>query len=371
MKVAFVYDRVNKFGGAERLLLVLHEIWPEAPIYTAVYNPKTAKWAKVFKVYPSFLNKLPFAKTWHEIYPWLMPIAFESFDFSGYDVVISVTSAEAKGIITKPETLHICYCLTPTRYLWSGEKDYLENPGFGMLNFLARQFVRPVFRYLKRWDLVACSRPDYYLAISENVKKRIKKYYDKDSEVIYPPVGLKRNWRVKIENQGKYFLVVSRLVSYKKVDLVVKVFNKLGEKLKIVGTGREMGRLKKMAKGNIDFLGELTDKELLRYYQESRALIMPQAEDFGLVSLEAQSFGKPVIAFGKGGGEETVINGKTGVLFNLQNEEALLQAIKKFEQMEISPLECIKNAEKYDKEDFMKKFKKKVLEKYQQYKEEM
>jgi len=170
MKIALVYDRVSKIGGAERVLEVLHEIWPKAPLYTAVYNPKTAPWAKKFKVVPSFLNCFPFAKTKHEAYPWLTPLVFESFDLTNFDIVISVTSAEAKGIITRPETLHICYCLTPTRYLWSGYKDYFRNKTFRFL-------TKPIVGYLRYWDKIAAQRPDIYLAISKNVATRIKKYY--------------------------------------------------------------------------------------------------------------------------------------------------------------------------------------------------
>jgi len=374
MKVALVYDRVNKFGGAERVLLALHEIWPEAPLFTAVYNPKTACWAGVFKVIPSFLNKFPLAKTNHEIYVGLAPIAFESFDFSDFDVVISVTSAEAKGIITKPSTFHICYCLTPTRYLWSGEKDYFANPGFGGFNFLARVLIKPLFSYLKKWDKIACFRPDCMVAISKNVQARIKKYYGRESDFIYPLVGIKMNQEGEVssaadKDKERYFLIVSRLVSYKKVDLAVGVFNKLGWRLKIVGVGREMGRLKKMAKGNVEFLGELTDEALLGYYQGCAALIMVQEEDFGLVAVEAQSTGKPVIAYRKGGAAESVIDGKTGILFGVQSKEGLLQGLRKFERMEFSAKACRQNAARFAKEVFKKEFKRLVLSKYREFKE--
>ena len=323
MKVALVYDRVNKIGGAERVLEVLHEIWPEAPLYTAVYYPPGAPWAKKFKVIPSFLNKWPLAKKHHELYPWLTPLAFESFDFSDFDLVISITSAEAKGIITKPKTKHFCYCLTPTRYLWSGYSDYFFNKGL-------RWLAQPMVGWMRNWDKIAAQRPDEYLAISQEVQRRIKKYYHRESIVLYPPIDTEKFYPTEKNQNGDYFLIVSRLVSYKKIDLAVKAFNKLCLPLKIVGTGNQMFKLKTSAASNIEFLGELTDQELLSYYQDCRALIFPQKEDFGLVPLEAQSCGKPVIAFAGGGALETVIEGKTGTFFKPQSVKALMEKVKNF-----------------------------------------
>lgn len=361
MKVALIYDRVNKIGGAERVLQVLHEIWPDAPLYTAVYNPKTAPWAKDFKVIPSFLQKFPFAKTHHEAYPWLTPLAFESFNFDAFDVVISITSAEAKGVITKPGTLHICYCLTPTRYLWSGYFDY-KIPPLG----------RPFISRLRIWDQVASQRPDIYLAISKNVQKRIKKYYRRESEVIYPPVDLNKfkmkNEKLKMTNENKkFFLIVSRLVSYKKVDIAIEAFNRLGLPLKIVGTGTEMGRLKRLAKNNIEFLGQLTDTQLLGYYQRCQAVVFPQEEDFGLVPVETQACGKPVIAYRGGGTLETVVEGKTGEFFDEQTLGSLGAQVKKFKPEKYKPEDCCKNAEKFDLEIFKKKFKEAVEEKWKNF----
>ena len=351
MRVALVYDRINKIGGAERVLEALHEIFPDAPLYTAVYNPKTAPWAEKFNVIPSFLNKFPFAKRSHEVYPWLTPLAFESFDFSEFEVVISVTSEAAKGIITKPKTLHICYCLTPTRYLWSGYEDYFKNEVF-------RFFTKPVVSYLRRWDKIAAQRPDVFVAISKNVQQRIKKYYGRDSEVIYPPVDIDK---FPISNSqfpiGEYFLIVSRLVPYKKVNIAIQAFNKLGLPLKVVGTGREMGRLKRMAKKNIEFLGQLTDFQLLSYYQRCQAVVFPQEEDFGLVPLEAQACGKPVIAYRAGGALETVIERKTGEFFDKQTPENLEEIVKKFKPEKYKPEDCRQNALKFDIKIFKKKWK--------------
>jgi len=389
MKVALVYDRANKWGGAERLLLALHEMYPKAPLYTAVYNPQGAPWAKVFpKVIPSFLQKFPFAKSHHEAYFWLMPLAFESFDFSEYDLVISVTSESAKGIITQPKTLHICYCLTPTRYLWQSYEDYFKNPWWRALSL-------PIISKLRIWDQVASQRPDYYSAISQNVCNRIKKYYQRDSEVIYPPV----NFDVKAEHslfqpaprvsrardyghstlfgsqsggrgalekgdahllnnsQSDYFLVVSRLVPYKRIDIAIEAFNQLGTHLVIIGSGSEEKKLKKMARSNVQFLGQnLTDKELLPYYQDCRAIVCPGEEDFGLVPVEAQLCGKPVIAYKVGGVLETVIPGVTGEFFYPQTAEALIETVKHFKDKEYKSEDCQKNAEKFGCQVFKKRF---------------
>ena len=355
MKLAFVYDRVNKWGGAERVLLALHEIWPDAQLFTAVYDKKRAKWADVFEVHTSFLQHVPFAKRHHELYPWLTPMAFESFSFDGYDVVLSVTSAEAKNIITKPETVHICYCLTPTRYLWSGEKEYLKYSD-SISSFMFRIWKST----LKRWDMVASSRPDYYLAISNRVAKRIKKYYRRGVEkVIYPPVD---THTFTTNGNGEYFLCISRLVPYKRVDIVIDAFNKLGWPLKIIGSGTSERMLKKRANHNIEFVGgDLTDGQLDAYYQKARAFIFAGEEDFGIVSLEAQACGKPVICPRMSGMAETVIDGKTVVLFDHQTKESLLCALDKFTKGWYDSALCRKNAEKFSMSRFQKEMKEEIM----------
>lgn len=362
MKVVLVYDRVNKWGGAERVLLALHKIFPDAPLYTSVYNKNKAPWAKVFKIKTSFLQNFPFASQNHEFYAPLMPLAFESFTFDEYDLVISVTSEAAKGIITKPQTKHICYCLTPTRYLWSGYDEYFKNP---ILRFISK----PVIFYLRFWDKIATHRPDAFIAISRGVQKRIKKYYGRESKIIYPPVEIS-NSKFQIPNKSQiteyriqnteYFLIVSRLVPYKKIDLAIKVFNKLGLSLKIVGTGVWENKLKRMAKGDIEFLGYLTDKELVEYYKECQALIFPQEEDFGLAILEAQSFGKPVIALKKGGALDTITGGKTGIFFEAQNEKSLKDAILRFQKMNFNPEDSVKNAKKFSFDEFKTRLEKEI-----------
>jgi glycosyltransferase involved in cell wall biosynthesis len=367
MKVALVYDRVNKWGGAERVLLALHEIYPNAPLYTAVYNRKETSWASVFpRVIPSFLQNFPFASKYHEAYPCLMPLAFESFNFDPFDVVISVTSEAAKGIITKPKTLHICYCLTPTRYLWSGYFHYKDSPRYGILNPLVKPFIPLVASELRIWDRIAAERPDFYLAISENVAQRINKYYRRKAVIIYPGVDLAK-WQLTKKKRGDYFLVVSRLISAKRIDLVIEAFNTLGWPLKIIGDGSEMSSLKRRAHSNIDFLGQnLTDAKLKVYYQNCRALIFPGEEDFGLVSLEAQACGTPVIGYRSGGILETIENGVTGELFYPQTKEVLIRLLKKINLQKYEPASCRKNAERFDKEKFIVKFKQFVEDKWAQ-----
>jgi glycosyltransferase involved in cell wall biosynthesis len=346
MRLALVYDRVNKWGGAERVLLALHDIWPEAPLYTAVYDNKRAAWADVFRVHPSFLQHVPFVKNHHEWFPWLTPMAFESFNFDGYDVVLSVTSAEAKDIITKPKTIHICYCLTPTRYLWSGRTDY-EAAG------LAGQALKGLAPTLRKWDMVASTRPDYYLAISRHVSDRIKKYYKRTTEkVIYPPVDLRRF--TPGNDKGDYFITVSRLVPYKRVDLIIKAFNTLGWKLKIVGKGSQENYLKNIAKNNIEFIGgDLTDADLGAYYQRSRAFVAAADEDFGIVAVEAQACGKPVICPRNSGMAETVIDGITGELF----DKDLISTLQKFVKRRYDSNSCRTNAESFSVTRFQKEMK--------------
>ena len=358
-KVALIYDRVNKWGGAERVLLKLHEMFPDAPLYTSVHDEARAPWAKIFpKVYTSFLQGIPFAKGNHEFFGWLMPLAFESFSTGGgarfdkYDLVISVTSEAAKGIITKPGTYHICYCLTPTRYLWSHYDLYFKNK---LLRFISKPFIN----YLRKWDKMAAQRPDEIIAISTEVKNRIKKYYGRDSEIIFPPV---KTPEVAIVNHSRggyghgYYLIVSRLVPYKRVDLAIKAFNKLKLPLVIIGTGNQIDNLKLIANNNIKFAGQVSEEELIRYYKGARALIMPQEEDFGISAVEAQSFGAPVISFRGGGALETVIEGKTGLFFDCQTVKSLAQIVKKFDKCHFDKEELMLHAKNFSEDVFKKRF---------------
>ena len=355
-KVAIVYDRINKFGGAERVLLALHELWPNAPLYTAVYSPNRAQWARVFEIHPSFLQHVPFAQTHHEWLPWLTPMAFESFDFGGFDLVISVTSAEAKNVLTKPGTCHICYCLTPTRYLWSGYMTYRSIPSVGMPDWFASRVLQGVGSTLRRWDRVASARPDHYIAISQKVAERIVSYYGRKPEaVVYPPVDV-HFFKPKAKNRSTgYFLVVSRLVGYKRVDLVIDAFNELGWPLVIVGDGLDKDRLVKKARTNVTFVSSnLTDEELAGYYQDCRAFVFGGDEDFGLVAAEAQACGKPVVAYKNSGMAEIVLPGVTGELFDDQRPTSLIATLKKFSNRWYDSDLCYKNAQRFSVETFRK-----------------
>lgn len=367
-KIALVYDRINKFGGAERVLKILHHIYPQAPLFTAVYHPQKAGWAADWDVRPSFLDKFPFAKSTHELYPWLTPLAFESFDFTNFDLVLSITSAEAKGVITKPQTLHVCYCLTPTRYLWHDRKTYESSiPAF------IRPVIKPVFSSLLKWDQIASQRPDKYIAISKTVKNRIKSVYRRDAHLIYPPVNtnkFKKRQRSDIPlHFKKFYLTVSRLVPYKRIDLAIEASNRLKRNLIIVGTGLNMRKLRSIAGPTIYFAGKLTDEELILYYQSCDALIFPQEEDFGISVVEAQSAGKPVIAFQKGGAREIIKEGKTGIFFSEQTVDSLMEAIKKFEETSFSAQSCQQVAKQFDQQIFQELFTIKMEELWQKHKQ--
>lgn len=359
MNVALVYDRVNKIGGAERVLGALHELYPKAPLYTAVHHPQKTPWTKGWEVRPSFLNRLPLARSLHEIYPWLTPMAFESFDFSGFDVVLSVTSADAKGIITKPKTLHLCYLLTPTRYLWSDADLYRK-----AIPAALRPIAKPIFSYLRAWDKIASQRPDYLVAISNAVRERIKTYYHREATVIYPPVDVElfKSKRDGDLPYADYFLVVSRLVPHKRIDLAIAACNALKIPLVIVGTGWQMEKLKSQAGPTISFVGQLTDEMLVLYYQKCRALIFPQEEDFGIAVVETLAAGKPVIAYNRGGATEIVRKGKTGLFFSQQTSASLIRALQRFDHEHFKPEDCQENAERFSKSRFMREFSSKVAE---------
>jgi glycosyltransferase involved in cell wall biosynthesis len=349
LKIALVYDRVNKFGGAERVLTYLHNLFPDAPIYTLVHSPKEARWARGIRVIPSFFQIFPFFRTRHELLAPLAPLAFESHDMSDFDLVISVTSADAKSVLVKPGTLHLCYCLTPTRYLWHLSEYQTD--------WKMKIFPKFLQRLLKYIDFIAAARVDYMIAISREVQKRIHLYYRRPSSLVYPPVEDKFfSKSVLGANRGGYYLVVSRLIPYKKVDLVIATFNKLGLPLKIVGQGSQKKRLENMARGNIEFIADSTDSTLIDLYRRAKATIFPQEEDFGLVPLESMACGTPVIAYKKGGALETIVSGKTGVFFAHQSIRSLTKAIIDLESINIDPHDCRTQASNFSEQKFYKSF---------------
>lgn len=355
MKVAIVYDRVTTYGGAETVLLALHQIWPDAPLFTAFYHRQAAPWADSFpQVTASFLNKLPFASRHHEWFAWATPIAFESFNFTPYDLVISVTSAEAKGIITSPDTRHICYLLTPTRYLWSHTHLHTRSSYSLTSNPLGRLLATPLISRLRNWDFLAASRPDHFIAISQTVKNRAAKYYRRPVDaVIYPPVTpIAKSKKTYSNLPTNYYLLVSRLVPYKRVDIAVEAFNRLGLPLVIVGSGALETKLRRRAQKNIIFQGFVSRDKLSYLYHHASAVIFPSEEDFGIVPVEAQSAGVPVIAYAKGGASETVIAGKTGLFFHHHTPPSLARAVAKFSSLKLKSSHCRQNAANYSLDKF-------------------
>jgi len=371
MRVALIHDYLNQYGGAEKVLEAFCEIFPEAPIYTLIYDPK--KMRGVFsdkKMHTSFLQKFPFIKSHHRIFPILMPIAIEQFDLSKYNIVLSDSASFAKGVITRPETLHVCYCHTPPRYAWDDSHKYIEE--FSLPKMIKK--IIPFFmNYIRLWDREAALRVDKFICNSKFVAKRIKKYYGRETEIIYPPVDAE--FFVPSDpaksplatNGASYFLIVGRMLPYKRFDIAIKAFNELGKPLKIIGDGPERKKFQKIAKPNVEFLGELANIKLKEYYQNCQALIFPQEEDFGIVALEAMACGKPVIAYRGGGALESVKEGKTGMFFDQQNPEALIKAVNDFIPGSFNPYKIRCHALKFDKEKFKKKIKDFVEKSYHDY----
>jgi glycosyltransferase involved in cell wall biosynthesis len=325
MKVALVHDWLANTGGAESVLWALHELYPEAPVYTLVHNPDRlpAKFREL-DVRTSFLQHLPGARTKYQRFLPLMPFAVEQFDLTGYDVVISSSHACAKGAITRPDTLHVCYCHTPMRYAWEFYHEYLEREQVGRLG---RLVIAPVMTNLRVWDYASAQRVDCFVANSTAVAARIRKHYRREATVIHPPV---ETGRFSSGSREDFFLVVSRLVGYKRVDLAVEACNRLGAPLVVIGDGSQQAALKALAGPTVTFLGRQPDEVVQDYFARCRALLFPGEEDFGITPVEAQAAGRPVIAFGRGGALDTVIPGETGLLFAEQTTESLTAALREF-----------------------------------------
>lgn len=353
MKVALVHEFLTQYGGAERVLNCFLEIWPDADVYTLIYYKKNVgEYFNKYNIKTSFVQKLPAPPPAR--YKWWLPLypkAIESFNLSGYDLVISDSSAFAKGVITRKPTTHICYMHTPTRYLWSVTQEYLREapiPAF------IRPIMPPFIKAARKWDYQAAQRPDYIIANSQNVAKRIKKFYDRTADkVIFPFVDTTKYYISN--NPKKYWLVAGRQEPYKKTDLVIKTFNKLGAKLIVSGEGTKLSRLSKIAKTNIKFTGRVSDKRLAQLYANCIGFIFPPEEDAGMMPLEAMASGRPIIAYGKGGALESVVSGITGEFFYEQTISSLTKIIKNFKAEKYNPKIIRKHAKKFDKIIFKKK----------------
>ncbi len=345
MKVALVHDYLNQMGGAERVVMAFHQLFPDAPIYTSIYDPQRVD--PVFHsmdIRTSFMQKLPMVTKHHQPYLPFYPFAMEHLDLRGYDLVLSSSSAFGKGVITRPETLHICYCHTPMRWCWN-YREYVEREQLGRV---ARSVLPLLITALRIWDQTSAMRVDHFIANSPVVAERIQKYYRREAVIIPPPVEAGRfsfDPDAVVEN---YFLIVSRLIPYKRIDLAIEACNRLRLPLVIIGAGRDLERLKHMAGPTIRFLGRLSDDEVVYYYAHCRAFLFPGEEDFGITPLEAQASGRPVIAYGAGGVLASVVDGITGAFFREPTVESLVAVLASFDERGYDPQTIRNHALEFD-----------------------
>jgi glycosyltransferase involved in cell wall biosynthesis len=356
MRVAIVHDWLPLYGGAERVLEQMLEVLPEADLFSMVeFVPENQRsFLGGRKVQTSFIQKLPKAKTHYRSYLPLMPFAVEQFDLSSYDLVISSSYAVAKGVITSPDQLHICMCYSPIRYAWDLQHQYLKETGFdkGLKSWVARA----ILHYIRIWDSRTANGVNDWIAISKFIARRIHKVYRRDSVVIYPPVDFQA---FTLQNQKEdFYFTASRMVPYKRIDLIVEAFTSMpNKKLIVIGEGPDFAKIKAKAGSNVTLLGYQPFSVLKDHMQRAKAFVFAAEEDFGIVPVEAQACGTPVIAFGKGGALETVLENQTGVFFKSQTIEALQDAVKRFEKMSFDPLIIRKNAERFSVERFRLEFK--------------
>ena len=349
MKVAIAHDYLNQMGGAERVVLAFHEIFPDAPIYTSIYDPGRVDAAfQRMNIRTSFMQKLPLVKKHHQPFLPLYPFAMERLDLRGYDLVLSSSSAFGKGVITRPETMHICYCHTPMRWCWN-YNEYVEREQLGRIS---RSILPFLITGLRIWDQASAMRVDHFIANSPIVAERIKKYYRREAVVIPPPVEVSRFAFDPAAQPEDYFLIVSRFMPYKRIDLAIEACNRLHLPLVIIGSGRDEKRLKSIAGPTIRFMGQLSDAEVLHYYAHCRAFILPGEEDFGITPLEAQASGRPVIAYGAGGALASVIDEVTGAFFHEQTVESLAATLASFDERKYDPQTIRNHALEFDKPRF-------------------
>lgn len=347
MKVALVHDFLMQMGGAEKVLEVLHGMFPDAPVYTSAYDPAVMPDPyRAWDIRTTFLQRLPWKKRTHRLALLLYPLAFETLDLTGYDLVISSSSCFAKGVVTSPDALHLCYTHTPMRFAW-GSREYLARErGRGRWQGL----LAPGLHYLRLWDAATAGRVDQYVANSSIVARRIRKFYGRDSRVIHPPVDTAR-YQIA-SDIGDYYMIASRFIPYKRLDLAVEAFTRLGRPLKIVGDGRQRGELARQAGPNVEFLGRVSDTELARLLARAKAYVMPGEEDFGIAPVEANACGRPVIAYAAGGALDSQVDGETGVLFEEQTVDSLCAAVHRADAIEFDPQLIQAHARLFDTEMF-------------------
>lgn len=360
MKVALIHEWLTTLGGSERVVWAFHRLFPEAPVFTSVHRKDLLPAEfQALDVRPSFLQRLPGATRHYQKLLPLMPLAFEQFDLSEFDVVLSSHHACAKGVVTSPDTLHISYVHTPMRYAWDLFHPYQQS-----MNPLMRPVAAMLLSQLRQWDVLSANRVDYFLANSKEVARRIEKHYRRPATVIHPPIDT--GLYARSDEVGEHYLVVSRFVPYKRVDLAIEAANRLGFPLKVIGTGPLEPELRKLATSkNITFMGHLSDEQVRQEMARCRALLFCSFEDFGLVPLEVQAAGRPVIAYGAGGALETVIDGITGAFFPEQTVDSLCQTIQRFETLSLDPAVIQRHARNFDFEAFAEQLMAFVTQAYQ------
>lgn len=351
LKVAIVHDYLNQMGGAERVVAVFHKMFPEAPIYTTIVDHnKLLPEFKDADIRTTWMQRIPGILSKFKLFFWLYPFAVRSMNVKGYDLILSSSSAYAKGVQKGHQSVHVCYCHTPMRFAWNFEAymDSVQVPN--LVKRIAKWFTYP----LQAWDKKNSKRVDYLIANSSIVKKRIGQWYGMNASIIFPPVEISR-FSIDEEKSEDYFLVVSRLVSYKKIDLAVEACTRLGKRLLVVGDGPDRHRLEQLAGDTVTFLGRRSDEEVVRYMQHCKALIFPGIEDFGITPLEVNACGRPIIAYHEGGALDTVVAEKTGLFFEEQLVDSLSVMIRRFDQYDWNPESIRQHAEKFSEDLFIKR----------------
>lgn len=359
LRVALVHDWLTGMRGGEKCLEVICELFPDAPIYTLLHlKGAMSPVIESKEIHTSAVQRFPFVEQKYRMYLPVFPVAIESFDFSGYDLLISTSHCVAKGAIPRSDALHICYCFTPMRYVYEMYNEYFGKGQAGIATRTAMSFIAPLLRW---WDKKTANRVHHYVAISDHVRERIRRHYSREAEIVFPPVDTER-FQLSLKDNG-YYLIVSALVPYKRVDLAIQAFNKNGARLIVVGKGPDEAKLQRAANSTIEFVGWKNDDELTRLYAGCKALVFPGEEDFGIVPLEAMACGKPVIAFGKGGVLETVQDGISGVFFSKQSVEALENALTHAASMHFDPQKIRDRALQFSRDIYKDKMKKLIAQK--------